>query len=295
MNPLLYAKHACWRPSAILLTLAALSACATPPRLQPDRLADAMAQRPVVLLGEVHDNLAQHAARAAALKTLLERGARPALAFEQLDRERQADIDRARQAPLAAPGASRVDALISQGADARNSWDWSLYRPYLELALAYDLPIVAANLSRADARKVAREGFAAVFNAATIQSLGLDRIDPAVLRAHEQAVDDGHCNMMPPAALRPLAQAQIARDATLLMAIRPHLARGVVLLTGNGHARADIGVAHWMTPAERARTQTIGLLEEGEGVNAMARRFDVAYVTPRQRRADPCESLRQKK
>jgi hypothetical protein len=58
-------------------------------------LAQVMARRPVVLLGEVHDNAAQHATRAAALRRLLAGGARPAIAFEQFDRERQADIDRA--------------------------------------------------------------------------------------------------------------------------------------------------------------------------------------------------------
>ena len=63
----------------------------------PAALANAMQGHAVVLLGEVHDNAAQHALRVAALRRLLETGARPAIAFEQLDRERQIDIDRARR------------------------------------------------------------------------------------------------------------------------------------------------------------------------------------------------------
>jgi uncharacterized iron-regulated protein len=39
-----------------------------------------------LLLGEVHDNPAQHALRAEALRQLVLHGARPAIGFEQFDR-----------------------------------------------------------------------------------------------------------------------------------------------------------------------------------------------------------------
>jgi uncharacterized iron-regulated protein len=210
------------------------------PRLlpaEPQALADAMRGMPVVLLGEVHDNAAQHALRAAALERLLAAGARPAIAFEQFDRERQADVDRARRER---PG--DADWLITQAAGTRDGWDWSLYRPFVRLALAHDLPIVAANLSRSDASRVMREGYAAAFDAQTRASLGLDDVPAPLRAAHEREVDAGHCGLMPQAMLGPMARAQIARDATLALAIAPWTARGVVLLTGNGHARADIGV-----------------------------------------------------
>src|SRR3982751_4063539 len=63
----------------------------------PLELARAMQRTPVVLLGEVHDNAAQHALRAQALRKLVESGARPAIAFEQFDRGAQQAIDRARR------------------------------------------------------------------------------------------------------------------------------------------------------------------------------------------------------
>jgi hypothetical protein len=119
------------------------------------------------------------------------------------------------------------------------------------------------------------------------------------LREHEAAVDDGHCGLLPERLRTPLARAQIARDVTLLQAIRPHQERGVVLLTGNGHVRNDIGVPFLMTAEERARTVTIGLLEAPPpdapaDASPRAARFDVAFETPRHPRADPCESLRQR-
>ena len=105
----------------------------------PAALANTMQGHAVVLLGEVHDNASQHALRVAALRRLLETGARPAIAFEQLDRERQIDIDRARRER---PG--DADYLIAQ-ANGNAGWRWELYRPLVALALEYNVPIVAAN------------------------------------------------------------------------------------------------------------------------------------------------------
>lgn len=267
-------------------------------RFDAPNLAAAIARRPVVLLGEVHDNPVQHAVRAQALRLHVERGARPALAFEQFDRDQQLVIDAAR-AQLTGTSTDRAAQLVERVEQGRKSgWDWPLYRPFIALALEFDLPIVAANLSRGQAMAVGRASdFDVLFDRPTQASFGLDRLPPNFLRGHEQAVDEGHCGLLPARLRGPLARAQIARDVTLLQAIRPHQARGVVLLTGNGHARNDLGVPFLMTANERARTVTIGLLEaEPTDVagESWADRFDVAFETPRHARPDPCEPLRQR-
>ena len=111
----------------------ALATCAAPAvhdeELSAAALAAQMQRRPVVLLGEVHDNAQQHAVRAQALALLLQAGLRPGLAFEQFDRERQSDIDRALiQTPT--DGVDRVGRLVALGG---RGWNWDLYRPLLEL------------------------------------------------------------------------------------------------------------------------------------------------------------------
>jgi uncharacterized iron-regulated protein len=292
---------------AVLATLTSLllAACVTqPPALDTQRLADELQRRPNVLLGEVHDNRAQHAVRAEALRLLLERGARPALAFEQIDREQRAAVDAARRAELPA-GTARVDHLIAQaGARGARGWDWALYRPYLALALQYDLPIVAANLSRTQANQATRDGFAAVFDAPTRARLQLDALPAALVAAQAEAVNLGHCQLLPPAAAQRLARPQIARDAMLAESIRPYLApggRGVILLTGNGHVRNDIGVPFFLSPVERASTRTIGFLEDAFVKEARAageagplpQRFDALFISVTQQRDDPCEGLRE--
>jgi uncharacterized iron-regulated protein len=277
--------------SIVLAAAVSLPARANAPRddFGDQALAQEMARRPVVLLGEVHDNAAQHATRAAALRRLIAGGARPAIAFEQFDRERQADIDRARRETPPA-GRTLAEHVIEQARPARG-WDWSLYRPFVQLALDHDLPIVAANLSRGDAMRVAMQGFDAVFDDATRARFGLDALPLPVLEAHERAIDEGHCSRLPAEALPAMARAQIARDLALAQSIRPHFARGVVLLTGNGHARNDIGIPFFLGEGEREQVITIGLLERDPSAASGPRQFDVSFGTPPQQRDDPCATL----
>jgi uncharacterized iron-regulated protein len=248
---------------------------------QPDELPQliaAMRSRPIVLLGEVHDNTAQHALRAQALRALLDNGARPALLMEQFDRERQADIDRA----LARPDATADEVIAAAAPDsvAPQGWSWPLYRPYLLLAIAYRLPIVAANVSRVDTRRVLTEGLRATgFDAA---------VPPDIEAAQAGAIADGHCGMLDDAQARRMIGAQVARDQFMARTIEANAARGAVLLAGNGHVRRDVGVPRWLNGETRARSVSIGLLEPGDP-NAAA--FDIAFTTPAQPRADPCAGM----
>ena len=76
-----------------LAALLALAGCASTPPL-PAEVAELRAGTgQALLLGETHDNAAQHALRRDLLAALLARGDRPALLLEQLDRERQSALD----------------------------------------------------------------------------------------------------------------------------------------------------------------------------------------------------------
>ena len=261
---------------------------AAPARIEPTpaALAHAMADRRIVLLGEVHDNAAQHALRLAALEELVASGRRPVLAFEQFDRERQPAVERARRERPRDP-----DHLIASAGDGMG-WDWKFYRPYVALALDHDLPIVAANLSRRDAMRVAVEGWAAVFDAATIRELGLEALPAELRRKQEHAIAIGHCDLLPPDALLPRARAQIARDIVMARAIGGAGARGVVLLAGNGHVRRDIGVPAWLGAEERRHSVSLGLLEAGDDASAPTPgSFDFFAETGAAKRDDPCKEL----
>jgi uncharacterized iron-regulated protein len=250
--------------------LAATVGCASPPPQMELRL-----EQPVVLLGEVHDNAAQHALRLQAFETLLASGARPALVMEQFDRERQPAID-ALRAQSPSPDA---DALIA--AAGGSGWQWSFYRPFVALALQHGLPIVAANVSRDDARKVMGAG---------LKAHGFsDAVAPEVLQALAADIEGSHCGMINAATANRMALAQVARDQAMAAAVERHADRGALLLAGNGHVRTDAGVPLWLTPATRARSEAIGLLERGASGRGQ---YDRVLLTAAQERPDPCAGLR---
>jgi uncharacterized iron-regulated protein len=244
----------------------------------------------IVLLGEVHDNSVQHGLRLEVLRRAFEAGWRPAIAMEQFDREHQADIERARmERPLDA------NYLIEQAATEHgksvNGWNWDYYRPYVALALQYEVPLLAADLSRSDAQKIVELGYSAVFDAATVHQLGLDREQPSLLAVQENEIDVGHCHVLSKEQLPAMARAQLARDAVMAEVLREQAARGVVLLAGDGHARRDIGVPTWFDPPAHARVFAVAFLERGDHAPP-ASAFDAVVLTDAAPRPDRCATLR---
>jgi uncharacterized iron-regulated protein len=262
-----------------------LAACTTAPPVadwQARLRGDA-----IVVLGEVHDNAEQHRLRLAVLRRAFAAGWRPAIAMEQFDRERQVDIERARrERPRDAQHVIDLAAPAAKG-----GWNWDFYRPFVALALEHDVPLVAANLSSADATRIVRGGFAAVFEPAAVAALGLDRaVDAAWQAAQEREIDAGHCHALPAELWPRMARAQFARDAVMAQALRRHAAAGAVLLAGNGHARRDIGVPRWLA-GDASRVLSVGFLEHDEATPAAA--FDAVVRTAPAPRSDPCARLDQ--
>lgn len=258
-----------------------LGACATtPPRAEWEGRLRGDA---VVLLGEVHDNAEQHRLRLAALERAIDAGWRPAIVMEQFDRERQADIDRARRERPLDPG--HVIDLAGTG-----GWSWDFYRPVVELALRHRLPLVAGDLSNVDTTKIVRGGLAAVFDDTSVAALGLDRpIESAWQSAQEREIDAGHCHALPPSLWPRMARAQFARDAVLAKAVADHADSGVVLLAGNGHVRRDIGVPRWL-PLDPGRVFAVGFLEDDDRATPVAA-FDAVVRTAPAERSDPCAAF----
>ncbi|MBX3636277.1 MAG: ChaN family lipoprotein [Rubrivivax sp.] len=254
-----------------------LAGCAAPRADVPLRFT-----KPVVLLGEVHDHPQQHALRLAAFREHLAGGARPALLMEQFDRPQQAALDAAlaaQRGPFMAPDVQAVLAA-GQGAGRGAGWHWPFYEPFVALAMRHDLPVVAVNVGRDEARAVMRDGLAAH---------GFDAAVPeAVTATLAAAIRDSHCGLVDEATARRMALAQVARDQQMARALMQHAARGAVLLAGNGHVRTDVGAARWLDAATRARSEAIGFLEEGDATTA----FDRIVFTPPHPRPDPCAAMR---
>lgn len=232
----------------------------------------------LTLLGEVHDNAAQHAARRDWLARRLIEGWRPAMLMEQLDRKHQRLLDRTRQYS----GLTAAAWLASLPPETRQGWHWPHYLPMLELALRFDLPLLAANVCRQEARAIMRDGLAAH---------GFDpAIPPDIQSALAHDIDVGHCGALPPHVADRMVLAQVARDQHMARLLAAHATtQGAVLLAGNGHVRRDVGVPRWLPEALQRRTISVGLLEPGD---TQAERHDVVVRSPGQERADPCAAFR---
>lgn len=264
-----------WLPALFLSSLVAGAQAALPS-------AETVQQADLVLMGEVHDNAGSHALRLQLLTRAIEAGWRPAIAMEQFDRESQPALSMAQQrCGLDADCVIGAARAVSAG-----NWDWAFYRPVVELAQRFQLPLLAANVSRADAGRVTREGFPAALGETSIARHRLAKPLPADLAEGQgTAVRDGHCRLLPDSAVPGMVDAQVARDVFMADVLTAQNGRPVVLLAGNDHVRRDIGVPRWLP--DGARLLVIGFVEQDEA----AGRFDYRAVLAPVSRADPCAGL----
>ena len=247
-----------------------------------------------VLLGEVHDNAEQHRLRHGLLAALVRDGRRPAIVMEQFDREHQQALQRIQNEPAPAP-----ESLKTAGRFDAQGWNWSYYEPIIRLALDHRLPIVAANLSRADAFRVSTEGATAVLGAAAVSALHLGQPLPdAARRRLEQVIEEGHCGEAPRNILPGMVAAQRARDAVMAQALQAH--DPAVLIAGNGHVRRDFGVPHYLARYPNGNdVRVVGFIEvdaakpqPSDYVTAAAPEYDYLVFTAPAPRPDPCKTLR---
>lgn len=239
-----------------------------------------------VILGEVHDNPEHHGVQARILAAMLQAGRSPALVMEQFDHEHQVALDAVRRR-----GERDPERIADAGRFDRKGWSWPDYRPLVELAVANDLPIIAANMSRAEARAVARAGRPAE---------GLGAATPGLRAALERDLVEGHCGMRPaPGVLAGLIEAQRARDARMAAALESSGERGGVLIAGAGHARRDRGAPVYLSGAARGRLLAVAFVEIEPGRNdlhayageGLAASYDLVQFTQRAAREDPCKNL----
>lgn len=233
----------------------------------------------IVLLGEVHDNPAHHAAQA----DLVARIAPKAVVFEMLTAEQAARVT---SDLIADP-----DALAAALNWADSGWpDFDLYHPIF--AAARGALIRGAAVPRPAARQ-AMQDVAGAFGPEA-DRFGLTRpLNPDEQAEREALQFEAHCDALPKEMLPGMVDIQRLRDARLAQeAVRAFEATGgpVVIITGNGHARADWGVPRKLRMARSDLTLfTLGQTEDGQPLPGA---FDAVLDAPRVDRPDPCLAFR---
>jgi uncharacterized iron-regulated protein len=269
-------------------------------------IAAAIAAADFVLLGEVHDNVDHHLLQARLVRAALAAGRRPALAFEMLTEDQQPAID----ASLArAP--RDPDALAAAVGWKESRWpDFAWYRPIFTAGLEAGLPVVAANLPRAQMRAIVSKGATAVEEPLRTRLSRDEPIPADVQEGLREEMRASHCAALPESMIDPLVLAQRARDAQMALRVaEAGRERGAILVTGNGHARTDRGVPAVLArelPGRRilsvafievdpdahdAAAQVAAIVKD---LGAKTFPFDYAVFTPGAKRDDPCHGLRER-
>ncbi|HXI35529.1 MAG TPA: ChaN family lipoprotein [Burkholderiales bacterium] len=227
-----------------------------------------------VILGETHDNPVHHRLQRRVLNALAPAGRRT-LAMEQFDTGHQAALDAARA------GGAGAEALADAGALDRKGWSWPLYRPLVEFALEHGWPITAANLSRAEARRIVADPAAS----------GLAPISAILKEKLEHDMIEGHCGQRPDAKrLTGMIEAQRARDARMAEVLAAH--PSTVLVAGSGHARRDRGVPAYMRGRAVLSVAFVEVEADKITTRDYAQEFDYLWFTARAVRDDPCKTLK---
>ena len=265
-----------------------------------ESLVRSLGRADFVLLGERHDNPDHHLLQAEVLRSLIAIGRRPAVGFEMLGLDDASAIaNYLATAPNDAAGLGRAVNWNQRG------WpDWAMYQPIAEAALQAKLRIVATNLPLTTARKMTRDGFAAL-DPRAMRELDLDRPPPEPVFARMAAdIRDAHCGYAPEKSLKPMVDVQRARDAQMAQSlIAAGDPGGAILIAGAGHVRADYGIPVYLrAKATRKRTVSIAFVEvDTQKTEPQSYAlpypdgrlpFDYVWFTPRIDDEDPCEKFK---
>ncbi len=230
---------------------------------------DAWLPADVLLLGEQHDAPEHQALQQQIVAALAARGVLAAVALEM------ADSSNSTAGLTPDVSEEKVRGALNWNNDA---WPWAAYGPAVMSAVRAGVPVLGANLPRANMRS-------------RMADAALDQRLPAqALKAQQQLIRQGHCDLLPESQITPMTRIQIAKDRrmadTLQAAVRP--GQVVVLITGSVHADKQLGVPQHLPP--ELRVKAIRLQSGSAGIERES--FDAVWVTPAIAEKDYCAQLR---
>lgn len=258
---------------AALLATALLTGCASIPT-DAARRTLALLPADAILLGEQHDAPDHQRIHLAAVQALAAHGQLAALVLEMAEQGHSSTA-----LPRDASAADVQAALAWNDA----GWPWAAYGPAILAAVRAGVPVLGANLPRAQMR----------------DAMANPRLDGALpgpaLKAQQQAIRLGHCGLLPENQIGPMARIQIARDQAMAQTLQAAAVPGktVLLLAGAGHVDGSLGIPQYLP--ENFKSKTV-LLEASSTQVAPKKivNFDSTWVTPSIPATDYCTDLQNK-
>jgi uncharacterized iron-regulated protein len=260
--------------ASMLLACLVSIGCATPAAAPETVAGDLGALLPAdaILLGEQHDAPQHQRIHRQVVEALAARGVLAGVALEMAPQGGSTS-----GLPRDA-SESAVQAAL-RWTDA--SWTWAPYGPAVMAAVRAGVPVLGANLPRAGIRTAMAES-------------ELDTLLPdAALKAQQQAIRLGHCDMLPEHQILPMTRVQIARDRAMAQTLASLVSPGktVVLLAGGRHVDRQLGVPRHLPAGVQAKVVTLRAgLPPAVGRNAAE--ADAIWTTPPVPPKDHCADFK---
>ena len=249
----------------IVRPLSASLAAATAQRLDTVLPAD------VLLLGEQHDAVEHQQIEQQVITALAARGVLAAVALEMAD----AGVSTAKLHPSS--NDERVQLALRWRED---EWPWAAYGPAVMAAVRAGVPVMGANLPRSAMK-------------ASMADSKLDgQLAGPALKAQQQLIRIGHCNMLPESQITPMTRIQVAKDISMADTVAQAVVPGkvVVMLSGSGHANRQLGIPQHLPAALNVKAVR---LMAGEGSKPDPA-FDAVWDTSAVADVDYCEGIEER-
>lgn len=273
---------------APLLLVCLLSACASvpEPRLFPHAATDittrtdALLPADVLLLGEQHDAAEHQDIHRQVIEHLAVRGQLAAVVLEMAEAGSNTATLKSNSTQL------QVQAALHWN---NKSWPWLAYWPAVMAAVKAGVPVLGGNLPAARMREA-------------MADTQLDqRLPGPALKAQQQLIRLGHCELLPEAQITPMTRIQIARDISIASTVAGAVLPGktVVVLAGSGHVNRALGVPQHLPSgmklkAVQLRAGPVPAETEARQQAESRAAYDAVWSTPALPEQDYCEGLQEK-
>ena len=249
------------------------------------------------LLGEKHDNPDHHRLQQSVMDFLIQQSKAGSIAFEMMNAEAQSRLDAIQEQEI-----DSLDALKDYLQWDEEGWNWSFYGPLLMRSYEAQLPMWAANIDDSTMMQV---------YSGELDETIANLLPANVMSQLEKDIDESHCGLLPESQFPAMVRVQQSRDSQMATALSEGEEQssndGVnVLIAGNYHVRADLGVPNYLrglqSDLEDAAVVTISFSEVSQDSTDPAdylqqfsevSAYDYVWFTPAVSDEDYCASLRQ--
>ena len=232
---------------------------------------DALLPMDALLLGEQHDAAEHQEIHSQVIALLAQRSLLAAVVLEMAD----AGVSTATLHPSSTEQQAKTALKWND-----KGWPWAAYGPAVMTAVRAGVPVVGGNLPREQMRSVMSD------------SALEGKLPGPALKAQQQLIRIGHCNLLPESQITPMTRIQIAKDISMANALVKSAVPGkvVVLLSGSAHNDRLLGVPQYLPASIKVKAVR---LRAGQGTAGdAADAFDAVWVTPALPEKDYCAEFK---